>query len=88
MVFAIYSDMPTFKVKVRYTFDGWFEIAADSEHRAREIAEQDCGLVIGGDIHTSNPMHVNGWDFDVHPEKWIVSTRQEDKSTGRAQVRL
>ncbi len=76
--------MNKYKVKVRYTFDGWYEITADNEQRAREIAEQDCGLVIGGNIHTSNPMHVKDWDFDTHPETWIVSTRQEDQPTGRA----
>ena len=76
--------MNNYRVNVRYTFDGWFNITAESEDRAREIAEQDCGLVIGGDIHTSNPMHVKGWDFAPHPETWIVSTRQEDQPTGRA----
>lgn len=80
--------MKDYRVKVKYTFAGWYDITAKDEQQARMIAEQDCGLVIGDDIHTSNPMHVKDWEFDTHPEKWIGSTRQTKQQTGRAEVRL
>jgi len=68
--------MKRFRVKVSYTFEGWYEIAAESEERAGEIARKDCGLVMGGSIHTSNPMHVEDWEFGVHPETAILASQQ------------
>ena len=76
--------MKDFKVKVRYVFVGWYDVSAENEQQARRIAKEDCGFVIGGDIHTSNSMHVKDWEFDVHPEKWIGSTRQVKQPKGRA----
>ncbi|MDR2911834.1 MAG: hypothetical protein LBV38_00820 [Alistipes sp.] len=72
--------MENYKVKVRYTFEGWFEIEAGSEQQAREIALRDCGFVIGGNIHTSNSMHVKNWEFGVHPETKILSAKQVEQS--------
>jgi muramoyltetrapeptide carboxypeptidase LdcA involved in peptidoglycan recycling len=68
--------MNDYRVKVRYTFEGWFEIAAESEQRACEIAERDCGLVIGGNIHTNNESQVVDWEFETHPEKKILAAQQ------------
>jgi hypothetical protein len=70
--------MNNYRVKVRYTFEGWYEITAEDERRAREIAERDCGFVIGGNIHTSNGMHVKDWEFCVHPEKKVLASQQVD----------
>jgi hypothetical protein len=74
--------MKNFKVKVRYTFEGWFEIEAESEQQAREIARRDCGFVIGGNIHTSNSMHVKDWEFGVHPDTKILSAKPIKQSAG------
>ena len=60
-----------FTVPVSYTFLGHFEIEADSPEQAEEYAEKHCGLVIGGDIHSSLPDEDVDWDFDMHPEKTI-----------------
>jgi hypothetical protein len=74
-----------YRVKVRYTFEGWYGIAAKDERQAREIAGRDCGLVIGGNIHTSNGMCVKEWEFGMHPEKRVVSSKRiEQPKQGRA----
>lgn len=67
--------MKKFKVKVRYTFEGWYEVEAESEQQAREIAGHDCGLLIGGEIHTSNSMHVMDWEFGSHPDTQVISAK-------------
>ena len=58
-----------YTVPVRYVFMGEFKIKASSKAQAEEYAEKHCGLVLGGDIHSSLPDEMVNWDFSVHPEK-------------------
>ncbi len=64
--------------RVKYTFEGWYEITAENEQQARDIAQRDCGLAIGGNIHTSNESQVVDWEFGVHPETKILASQQVD----------
>ena len=41
------------------------------------LVQKHCGLVIGGDIHSSLPDEDIDWDFSVHPEKQIRSIKQQ-----------
>lgn len=61
----------TYKVKTRFIFEGEFEVKANNKEQAKEYILKHCGLVIGGDIHTTLPDAT--WDFNVHPTKQIVS---------------
>ncbi len=70
--------MNKYRIKVSYTFEGWFEINAVDEQQAHGIAERDCGLTIGGNIHTSNESQVVDWEFGVHPDKKILASQQVD----------
>lgn len=63
--------MDTYIVKTRYVFSGVFEIKADSRDQARDIVMNDCGLVMGGDIHTTLDDEEVDWDFNIHPETKI-----------------
>ena len=63
--------MKKFKVKTKFIFEGEFEIEADNRAQAKEFVEKHCGLVIGGDIHSSLPDEQVNWEFSVHPEKKI-----------------
>jgi hypothetical protein len=63
--------MKTYKIPVTYLFSGVFFIAASSEEEAREKAENHCGLVIGGDIHSTLNNEDVQWDFYCHPETRI-----------------
>lgn len=60
-----------YTVPVKFVFEGQFFIKADSKEQAKEYAEKHCGLVIGGDIHSSLPDENVSWDFPVHPQKII-----------------
>jgi len=67
-----------YKVKVRFIFEGDFNINADNKEQAVEYVGKHCGLVIGGDIHTSLPDEViPTWDFEVHPTKQIISVKRD-----------
>jgi len=40
--------------------------------QAREYVEKHCGLLLGGDIHTTLPDKIiTDWIFNVHPKKII-----------------
>jgi hypothetical protein len=58
-----------YTVKTRFVFEGYFFINTMSKAQAKEYIEKHCGLVIGGDIHSTLPDDVVDWDFPVHPEK-------------------
>jgi hypothetical protein len=61
--------MATYQVKTRFIFTGTFFVRADSKAEAKRLVEENCGLVLGGTIHSSLPAEDVNWDFPVHPEK-------------------
>lgn len=61
-----------FVIKTKFIFEGEFTIKAENKAQAREYVEKYCGLVIGGDIHSTLPPDDVSWDFPVHP---ITRTR-------------
>lgn len=63
--------MPKYSVETKFIFSGEFIIEAESAKKAKEYVLKHCGLVIGGDIHSSLPEEDIDWDFKVHPEKEI-----------------
>jgi hypothetical protein len=67
--------MKKFEVKTRFVFDGVFNVKALNRQQAEEFVQRHCGLVIGGDIHSSLPGEDIDWDFPVHSEKQIRSTK-------------
>ncbi len=64
-------NMKKFEVKTRFVFDGVFKVNALNRQQAEEFVQRHCGLVIGGDIHSSLPGEDIDWDFPVHPQKQI-----------------
>ncbi|GHV48478.1 hypothetical protein AGMMS49546_39070 [Spirochaetia bacterium] len=63
--------MKTFTVKTRFIFTGNFFVAADSKEQAAEYVKKHCGLVIGGNIHSTLPADEVDWHFPVHPDTAI-----------------
>ena len=69
-----------YRVRTQYIFEGVFEVVAESKEDARQKVLQNCGLVMGGSIHStlpddeinfsSNALN-NSWAFDKHPNKRI-----------------
>ncbi|EEX70693.1 hypothetical protein [Alloprevotella tannerae] len=57
-----------YRVRTQYVFEGVFEVLADSKEDARQKVLQNCGLVMGGSIHSTLPDEEINWAFDTHPE--------------------
>ena len=70
------KDIKTFQVKTKFIFEGIFEVKAQNREQAREFIEKHCGLVIGGNIHSTLPDEDINWEFSVHPEKEIKGSKQ------------
>ena len=60
-----------YRVRTQYIFEGVFEVVADSKEDARQKVLQNCGLVMGGNIHSTLPDDEINWAFDIHPNKQI-----------------
>jgi hypothetical protein len=65
-----------YEVETKFVFEGKFIIEADNASQAKEFVHQHCGLVIGGDIHSTLSPDAVDWDFGVHPEKITGHTRR------------
>ena len=50
-----------------------FEVLADNKEEARQKILQNCGLVMGGSIHSTLPDEEINWAFSTHPE--VKTTR-------------
>ena len=57
-----------YRVRTQYIFKGIFEVLADSKENAQQKVLQDCGLVMGGSIHSTLPDEEINWAFSTHPE--------------------
>ena len=53
---------------MRYIFEGVFEVYAKSREEARHKVILDCGLVMGGSIHSTLPDEEINWAFSTHPD--------------------
>ena len=60
-----------YRVRTQYIFEGVFEVVAESKEDARQKVLQDCGLVMGGSIHSTLPDDEINWAFDIHPNRRI-----------------
>ena len=67
--------MRVYTVKTKFNFTGTFFIKAKNKEEAYEYAEKHCGLVLGGNIHSTLPDDVVDWNFPMHPEKEIIRVR-------------
>ena len=57
-----------YRVRTRYIFEGVFEVSAESREEARHKVILDCGLVMGGNVHSTLPDEEINWAFSMHPE--------------------
>ena len=77
-----------YRVRTQYIFDGVFDVVAESKEDARQKVLQDCGLVMGGSVHStlpddeinfsSNALN-NSWAFDRHPNTRIDKIKKVQK---------
>ena len=78
--------MKKIEVKVRYLFEGTYTVAADDRNEARTMVTRDCGLVLGGNIHTTLDDDEVDWNFDVHPDIQILSYTEKENETKRLKM--
>lgn len=78
--------MKKIEVKVRYLFEGTYTVAADDLNEARTMVTRDCGLVLGGNIHTTLDDDDVDWEFDVHPDIQILSYTEKENETKRLKM--
>ena len=78
--------MKKIEVKVRYLFEGTYTVAADDRNEARTMVTRDCGLVLGGNIHTTLDDDEVDWEFDVHPDMQILSYTEKENETKRLKM--
>jgi hypothetical protein len=57
-----------YRVRTRYIFEGVFEVVAESRAEARQKVIQDCGTVMGGNVHSTLPDEEINWAFSTQPE--------------------
>ena len=57
-----------YRVRTQYIFEGVFDVVAESKEDARQKVIQNCGMVMGGNIHSTLPDNEINWAFSTHPE--------------------
>ena len=62
-----------YRVRMQYIFEGVFDVVADNKEEARQKILHNCGLVMGGSIHSTLPDEEINWAFSTHPE--VKTTR-------------
>ena len=80
--------MKKIEVKVRFLFEGTYTVAADDRNEARTMVKRDCGLVLGGNIHTTLDDDEVDWEFDVHPDMQILSYTELEKKQKPKRLRM
>lgn len=70
--------MTKYKVKVRYIFEGTYTVVAEDREKTEAMVSEDCGLVLGGNIHTTrDDDEVTDWNFGCHPDLQVLSIRKK-----------
>jgi hypothetical protein len=62
-----------YKVKTRFVFEGVFKVRASSREEARQMVEDNCGMVMHSGIQSTLDDDKVDWNFSCHPDKKIVS---------------
>ena len=75
--------MTKYKVNVRYIFKGTYTVAAEGREEAEAMVTEDCGLVLGGNIHTTLDDDDVDWDFGCHPDLQILSIRKKGATSSK-----
>lgn len=75
--------MAKYEVRVRYAFEGTYMVAAGNREEAKRMVEEDCGLVLGGNIHTTRDDDEVTDGIRIHPESQIL-----DHKTGRKPAKI
>ena len=70
-----------YRVRTRYIFEDVFEVVAESRKEARQKVIRDCGVVMGGNVHSTFPDEEINWAFSSHREVRTGRMTVQDKQT-------
>lgn len=70
--------MAKYDVRVRYAFEGTYTVVAEAHEEAVQMVSEECGLVLGGNIHTILDDEDVDWNFGIHPDTQILSVAQRN----------
>lgn len=70
--------MAKYDVRVRYAFEGTYTVVAEDHDEARQMVSEECGLVLGGNIHTILDDEDVDWKFGTHPNMQLLSVTQRN----------
>lgn len=71
-----------YRIRTQYVFEGVFDVVAESREEARQKVIQDCGMMMGGTIHSTLPDDEVNWFFSMHSEvRTGRITVQEEQTT-------
>ena len=70
-----------YRVRTQYIFEGVFEVVAKSKEEARQKVRQNCGLVMGGNIHSTLPDEEVNWAFSTLPDVKTGGITIQEKQT-------
>jgi len=70
-----------YRVRTQYIFEEVFEVVFESREDARQKVIQDCGMVMGGNVHSTLLDEEINWAFSMHPEVITGRITIQDKQT-------
>ena len=70
-----------YRVRTQYVFEGVFDVVAESKEDARQKVIQNCGMVMGGNIHSTLSDEEVNWAFSTHPDVRTGRITVKDKQT-------
>ena len=70
-----------YRVQTQYIFDGVFDVVAESKEDAQQKVIQNCGMVMGGNIHSTLSDEEVNWAFSTHPDVRTGRITVKDKQT-------
>lgn len=68
-----------YAVHVKYVFTGQYFVVAENERKARRAVLDECGLVMGGTIHSTLGDELIDCTFGIHPETIIPKVKLAKK---------
>ena len=78
--------MAKYDVRVRYAFEGTYTVVAEDHEEAVQMVSEECGLVLGGNIHTILDDEDVDWNFGIHPDTQILSVAQRNEKGTSASI--
>lgn len=70
--------MEKYRVRASYTFQGWFDVLANSPEEAKEKVLEHCSTTLNP-IQTTLPDDEVQWEFQVHPEMEAYTIKKRKK---------